>query len=202
MSKPNWKPGSKPLTTKPDLYVQLMSQGLNNSEASRQAGVNRKTGQRWRLGRVVKDTKHGEYRYDPIVPPAPLGPGSGRYLSGDERLVIADGIRAGRSRRAIAGELNRSVSTVCREVLRNAEPSGDYRPHAAHQRMLTRRSRPMTGLAQLNPMPNRLGHHERLTGVHRNPTITIRLLQDHIDPTRNHSASKRIATRSSRRGLW
>ena len=132
----------RPLTTKRDLYVQLMSQGLKNSEACRQAGVNRKTGQRWRLGRVVKDPKYGEYRYDPIMPPAPTGPGSDRYLSGTERLVIADGMHAGRSRRAIAVELNRSVSTVCREVLRNAEPSGDYRPHAAHQRMLTRRPRP------------------------------------------------------------
>lgn len=87
MSKPNWKPGSKPFTTKRDLCVQFMSQGLNNSEACREAGVNRKTGQRGRLGRVVKDAKSGECRYDPIVPPAPSGPGSGRYLSGNERLV-------------------------------------------------------------------------------------------------------------------
>jgi transposase, IS30 family len=130
-----------PLTAKRDLYVQLMSQGMQNSAACRQVGVNRKTGQRWRLGRVVNDAKNGVYRYDPIVPPKPLV-SSPRYLSGDERLVIADGVRAGRTKTSIALELGRSVSTVCREVHRNAEVSGEYRPHAAHQRMLTRRPRP------------------------------------------------------------
>jgi len=131
-----------PLTAKRDLYVQLMSQGMQNSAACRQVGVNRKTGQRWRLGRVVNDPKHGEYRYDPIVSPGTPTSESGRYLSDAERIVIADGVRAGRSRRSIADELGRSVSTVCREVLRNAEASGEYRPHAAHQRMLARRPRP------------------------------------------------------------
>jgi len=131
-----------PLTAKRDLYVQLMSQGMQNSAACRQVGVNRKTGQRWRLGRIVNDAKRGEYRSDPIVPPGSAADGSGRYLSDQERIVIADGMRAGRSKRPIAGELGRSVSTVCREVLRNAEASGEYRPHAAQQRMLTRRPRP------------------------------------------------------------
>jgi len=72
MSKENWKRGPEPLTAKRDLYVRLMSQGMQSSEACRQVGVNRKTGQRWRLGRVVNDVKHGEYRYDPIVAPAGL----------------------------------------------------------------------------------------------------------------------------------
>ena len=91
-----------PLTTKRDLYVQLMNQGFDNSAACRQVGVNRKTGQRWRLGRVVKDPKHGEYHYEPIGAPGPNAPGSDRYLSDQERIVIADGVRAGRSKRAIA----------------------------------------------------------------------------------------------------
>jgi IS30 family transposase len=142
MSKPNWKRGPMPLTAKRDLYVQLMSQGMRNSAACRQVAVNRKTGQRWRLGRVVKDPQHGEYRYDPIVALGPKPPASDRYLSDQERIVIADGVRAGRTKRSIAVELGRSVSTVCREVLRNAEASGEYRPHAAQQRMLTRRPRP------------------------------------------------------------
>jgi len=50
-----------PLTAKRDLYVQLMSQGMQNSAACRKVGVNRKTGQRWRLGRIVNDAKRGEY---------------------------------------------------------------------------------------------------------------------------------------------
>ena len=132
MSNRNWKRGPMQLTAKRDLYVQLMSQGMQNSVACRQVGVNRKTGQRWRLGRVVKDAKHGEYSYAPIVPP--VVELSTRYLSDQERFVIADGVRAGRSKRSIARELGRSVSTVCREVARNAEPSGEYRPHAASHR--------------------------------------------------------------------
>ena len=137
-----------PLTAKRDLYVQLMSQGMHNSEACRQVGVNRKTGQRWRLGRVVKDAKYGEYCYPPIVPPRVAV--SERYLSDQERFVIADGVRAGRSKRSIAVELGRGVSTVCREVARNAEPSGEYRPHAAQQRMLARRPRPKHHRVVLN----------------------------------------------------
>ena len=129
-----------PLTAKRDLYVQLMNQGMENSAACRQVGVNRKTGQRWRLGRVVKDGKNGDYHYAPIMPP-PVDM-SKRYLSDQERFVIADGVRAGRSKRSIAEELGRSVSTVCREVERNSESSGEYRPHAAQQRMLARRPRP------------------------------------------------------------
>ena len=73
MSKPNWKRGPMPLTTKRDLYVQLMSQGMQTSAACRQVGVNRKTEQRWRLGRVVNDPRHCEYRYAPIVRSRPDG---------------------------------------------------------------------------------------------------------------------------------
>lgn len=131
-----------PLTAQCDLYVQLMGQGMQNSAACRQVGVNRKTGQRWRPGRVVKDPKYGGYRYDPIVSPVTPMSDSERYLAGRERIVIADGVRAGRSRRSIADELGRSVSTVCREVLRNSEASGEYRPHAIQDRMLSRRPRP------------------------------------------------------------
>ena len=32
-------------------YVRLIAQGLNNSEACRLVGINRKTGNRWRYGR-------------------------------------------------------------------------------------------------------------------------------------------------------
>lgn len=137
-----------PLTAKGDLYVQLMNLGMNNSEACRQVGVNRKTGQRWRLGRVVKDPNGAEYTYDPIMPTATEK--STRYLSDQERLMIAHGVRAGRSKRSIAVELGRSVLTVCREVTRNAEPSGEYRPHAAQQRMLARRPRPKPHRVALN----------------------------------------------------
>jgi len=123
--------------------VRSVDEPRNAEQRSVQAGRREpQDGAGWRLGRIVNDAKRGEYRYDPIVPPGSAATGSGRYLSDQERIVIADGVRAGRSRRSIAGELGRSVSTVCREVLRNAEVSGEYRPHAAQQRMLTRRPGP------------------------------------------------------------
>lgn len=46
------KPGpGKPLTAQRELYIRLMKQGLNNSEACRLVGIHRSTGQHWRHGR-------------------------------------------------------------------------------------------------------------------------------------------------------
>ena len=81
---------------------------------------------------------------------------SGRYLSEDERIRIADGIRAGKSARTIASELGRAVSTVARELTRNHDNVNDsYRPHQAHARMLARRPR---------SHPRRLAHSRPLEG--------------------------------------
>ncbi|HEX8868150.1 MAG TPA: IS30 family transposase [Lentzea sp.] len=79
-------------------------------------------------------------------PPVRPEPCSDRYLSVDERIVIADGLRAGRSLRSIARESGRSPSTISREIARNRHPgSGDYRPYAAQDRAEARRPRPKTG---------------------------------------------------------
>jgi IS30 family transposase len=76
----------------------------------------------------------------------PVAGTSSRFLSEDERIVIADRHRAGLSVRTIAAELGRSPSTVSRELRRNAHPgSGDYRPHAAQDRADARRARPRGG---------------------------------------------------------
>ncbi len=56
---------------------------------------------------------------------------SARFLSQDERVVIADLHRAGSSVRWIA---QRSPSTVSRELRRNATAGNGYRPFEAHQR--------------------------------------------------------------------
>jgi IS30 family transposase len=71
---------------------------------------------------------------------------SSRFLTEDERIVIADLRRARVTMRAIAAELGRPVSTISRELKRNAHPSsGDYRPHAAQARADERRARPKGG---------------------------------------------------------
>ena len=135
--------GAEPLVEQRARYLRLMQQGWTNADACREVGVHRRTGGRWRNGRVVK-VPGGEARIYPPIPSGSVAVESDRYLTQDERIVIADGIRAGLSRRAIAALLpGRAVSTVCREVARNRDQeTGDYRPHAAHHRMLRRRPRP------------------------------------------------------------
>jgi IS30 family transposase len=70
----------------------------------------------------------------------------------DDRIVIADLWREGRSVRSIAAEVGRDPSTISREVRRNAHPeTGDYRPHAAQSRADARRPRPKKGKLAVNP---------------------------------------------------
>jgi IS30 family transposase len=83
----------------------------------------------------------------------PAGPEpSARFLSLEERVVIADMRLAGCSMRKIAAELGRSPSTVSREIARNAHvgdrgyPSDRaYRPYAADLKARARRARPRVG---------------------------------------------------------
>ncbi|MGR6321154.1 IS30 family transposase [Micromonospora soli] len=108
-------------------------------------GVNRRTGHRWRYGRASRAGREAQ-------PPARPGPSSGRFLSVDDRILIADLRREGRSLRSIAAELGRDPSTISRELRRNAHPeTGDYRPHAAQARAEARRPRPKTGKLAANP---------------------------------------------------
>ena len=52
-----------------------------------------------------------------------------RFLSEDERVQLGDLRRRGLGVRAIAAKLERSPSTVSRELRRNRDPSsGQYRP--------------------------------------------------------------------------
>jgi IS30 family transposase len=123
-------------------FVGLIRQGVTLSEACRRLGIDRKTGHWWKNGGVV--VRNGVTRIvEPIMDRVAERPESPRYLSEDERVVIADGVRAGRSARSIADELGRSPSTIARELSRNRDPdTGEYRPHDAHRRMLGRRPRP------------------------------------------------------------
>src|SRR3954449_11550095 len=122
-------------------YVRLIAQGLNNSEACRLVGINRKTGNRWRYGRAVLNTAGEVVRYPPLklVEPKPRSP---RYLSEPERNAIADRLTCGRSIRAIARQLGRSPSTISREIARNSDPDGRYRPHHAEHAAQARARRP------------------------------------------------------------
>jgi transposase, IS30 family len=114
-------------------YVRLIRQGVTDSEVCRRLRIDRKTGHWWKNGGGV--TRNGVTRIvEPIVGRLTERPASARYLSGDERVAIADGLRSGGSARSIAAELGRSSSTIAREIARNSDPvTGGYRPHPAHQ---------------------------------------------------------------------
>jgi hypothetical protein len=79
-----------------------MAQGMSNSAACREVGVNRKTGNRWRYGRRVVDRAGREHVYPPIIEQRDDGTVSARFLSEDEHIAIADLLPAGNSLRAIA----------------------------------------------------------------------------------------------------
>ncbi len=113
-------------------FVRLISQGVSNAEACRLVGINRKTGTRWRYGRSVRNSAGGLVHYPPVKI-TEARPRSPRYLSEQERIVIADLLAAKMTVRGIAAHLGRSPSTISREIRRNSDPDGRYRPdHAEH----------------------------------------------------------------------
>ncbi len=68
---------------------------------------------------------------------------SDRYLSLDDRLVIADGLVNKLTLTAIAAGIGKNKSTVSREVAAHSV-EGIYLPHQAHRDAATARSRPKT----------------------------------------------------------
>jgi transposase, IS30 family len=122
-------------------YLQLIAQGLNNSEACRFVGINRKTGNRWRYGRRVRNSAGALVIYPPVIIKEST-PRSPRYLSEQERIQIADLLSAKVTVRGIAEELGRAPSTISREIRRNRDPDGRYRPHHAEHAARLRACKP------------------------------------------------------------
>jgi len=139
------RPGVAPQTEKREQFARLIARGVPNAEACRVVGINRRTGTRWRRGREITSSSGRRLHYPPVVTvwKAEISP---RYLSEDERVMIADLQRRGLSVRAIAVEVGRSPSTVSRELRRNRdEGSVEYRPFAAQRLAVDRRTRPGRG---------------------------------------------------------
>src|SRR3954451_6813609 len=122
-------------------FVRLIAQGISNSEACRIVGIHRRTGTRWRYGRTVVNAV-GDALHYPAVKITEPKVRSPRYLSETERIAIADLLSGGASLRAIARELGRSPSTISREIRRNGDRDGRYRPHRAEQAARARMCRP------------------------------------------------------------
>ncbi|GAA4611936.1 IS30 family transposase [Saccharopolyspora hordei] len=183
--------GCKKLLAEREVYFDLVARGVGTVEACRIVGVSRTTGYRWRFGR--RAGRGTTCSCAPPSPPARARPEvSSRFLSQDERLVIADLRRAGLGVRAIAGELGRDPGTISRELRRNSHPgSGDYRPYAAQARAEARRARPKTGKIAAHPELR-----ERVQGMlddrYSPEQISHRLRRDHPDRPELHVTHETI----------
>ena len=122
-------------------YARLIAHGVNNAEACRIVGINRKTGNRWRYGRSIRNSAGVLVHYAPVKITEAKSR-SPRYLSEQERIVIADLLCAKTTVRGIARRLGRSPSTISREIRRNSDPDGRYRPHHAEHAARVRAGKP------------------------------------------------------------
>ena len=161
-------PGPAPLTRQRQEYARLIARGVGNAEACRIVQVNRRTGTRWRYGRTVPTRGGGRREYPGMSEVTASRPErSERYLSEAEREVIADRRRGKVSMRAIARELGRSPSTVSRELARNRDEAGRYRPSVAQRLATPRLARPRPRKRGVDPSMAPLVHGG--VGFYRSP---------------------------------
>jgi IS30 family transposase len=109
-------------------YFELIRRGWSGSRASAAVGVSLSCGSLWFID--AGSVNHVE---TPI---------SGRYLSQDDRIEIADGLARGEPVKAIAARIGKSYQSVYREIARNRKPDGRYQPWFAHNQAHLRRRRP------------------------------------------------------------
>jgi len=126
-------------------YFELIRQGLSGAAASRRVGVSLSCGSLWFI-----DAGSVNVIERPI---------SGRYLSQDDRIEIADGHAAGEPVKDIAARIGKSYQTVYREIARNRKPDGRYQPWYAHGQAYLRRRRPKTSISGTCSCADRHHHH-------------------------------------------
>ncbi|MFD5110690.1 transposase [Streptomyces cinereoruber] len=81
----------------------------------------------------------------------PDRPVDDRYLSQDDRIAIAEGLRAGRTAAVIAEEIGKHRSTVYREISRGrGGPEDTYNPWWSHNQAILRRRRPKQEKLRVN----------------------------------------------------
>ena len=151
-----------------DEFLRLRAAGLTRAEARERVGADKRSATDWdkgitiiNRGRVYPDGRVVRY---PLPEPSTLAGVTSprtaraiggrvdldrveklidpRYLSLLEREQLQDLHRAGLSIRKIATEMNRSPSTISRELRRNTVSVRGYLPHTAHRLSVTRRARP------------------------------------------------------------
>ena len=124
---PRFAPNKMPAAVK-RRYFELIRTGLPGSQAAARVGVSLSCGSLWFI-----DAGSVSFVETPI---------SGRYLSQDDRIEIADGLARGEPVKDIAARIGKSFQTIYREIARNRKPDGRYQPWYAHSQAYTRRRRP------------------------------------------------------------
>ncbi|MGW3610177.1 IS30 family transposase [Micromonospora sp. NPDC005163] len=109
-------------------YFELIRTGVRGARAAQEVGVSLSCGSLWFI-----DAGSVSYVETPI---------SGRYLSQDDRIEIADGLARGEQVKSIAARIGKSYQSVYREIARNRKPDGRYQPWYAHNQAHVRRRRP------------------------------------------------------------
>ena len=129
--------------------MELRARGWTVAAARREVGVSRSAGANWSRG--FKTYRNGQVvGFTPPLDRLEVRAISARYLSEDERLLIADLRRQGLGVRAIAEQVARSPSTISRELRRNRHLDGTYRPFEAHRQAVQRRAKPRPRRLQSN----------------------------------------------------
>lgn len=159
-------------------FWQARAAGMSTRQAARHAGFS------VRLGSKLM-AKHGGVI--PVVSrPAVLdehgsGPQS-RYLSADERDLIANKRSAGLSIRQIAGDLRREPSTISRELRRNQAPRGGYGAAYAQRQAQRHRARPKARRLEVNAALRAYVWDKLAGDEHWSPQqISARLVEDFPD---------------------
>ena len=133
----------KPLRSVQRQFWSLVAQGVTTAAACEALDVSKRAGTLW-------------FRDAGGMPPLSLAPPSGRFLTLPEREEIALGLASGKGIRAIAALIDRSPSTVSREVRRNRPRPGQdharesYRCILAQAKSEERASRPQVARLAAN----------------------------------------------------
>jgi IS30 family transposase len=179
-------------------FLELLDEGWSATRAAREVGVHVRTARDWRDGvrrvgntRVFPDGMVIDYttgtRYTSAVNTTIAGGAglaeapnvSGRYLSLQDRLAIADGLRAGSTLTAIADGIGKHTSTVSREV-RQRSIGGLYLPYQANNAAAADRARPKQSKLVTN-QKLRQAVDDGLSLRHSPEQISHRLVKDFPD---------------------
>ena len=120
-----------------DVFWGALARGETVTDAAKEVGTYREKGGRW------------------IAAAGGIRPRRGRHLKGrcltfPERAEIVLLRAAGESIRGVARRLGRSPSTISRELRRNADARGEYRPSRAHALAWQRAGRPKAAKLAVN----------------------------------------------------